>query len=751
MGKVNQRQIEQFRKVTERVTRALSERHVKVTQIGSKAYVAYDRAGNVNSINIPSIPDDADEAIFAATRGFVDHEVAHVLFTNANEGATRADFASERDFRAVHMFSNMVEDTRIEREMRLRYGGSDANLTWVFNFIADRVIKPALDKAIENGDQTGIFNNGIMPVARAWAGDVAARDFVDSYNLEHHLAPILNKLDEVKERLPTISSTAESLELAKLIFAAIQKAPDPEPTPESDSDDAEQPEDSGKSTDSNENTSDGEAGENPPPPEEGGEGQDDAERDQEEEDQGEDQGEGADEESADEESGGEENAAGDSDCESDGDGESDAAIDAASDSADHGDDEGSDASDGAGDGHGGEDQDGNEASEAGDGAGDGSDSDAAEPNGSADLASEGDPEGEQQGEVEDVHLDLTRLGELTDTSDTLRNVISTMSTDAMRSSGSYLPYSTDLDKVVDVKVSPSASINKAVEWQDRFKTQVGQIQARIRRMLAQQDFVANYGGYRSGKIQAASLHRLLVGDDRVFSRREEHNAENTAFTLLVDCSGSMSGDKIVVACETAFLMAETLSRLGINFEILGFSCADHLGFTAKQIDEYEQSRKRNSKRDPKTVGFTRLVPLVHYVFKAFDQKWDKDRKAGVAWTGQATSPKTNVYKLANCDGESVAWAADRLLRQRERRKIMMVLSDGEPSLSGYENSQVLADHLKKTVARIEGLGVETVGIGICSKAVTKFYPKSVVVHKPEDLSGVVLSEIEGFLKASKQR
>lgn len=63
-----------------KLVQVLTERKIKVTQRGSKAYVRYNRDGSPSVVNVPYIPDDASEEYLAAIQGFLDHEVAHVLF-----------------------------------------------------------------------------------------------------------------------------------------------------------------------------------------------------------------------------------------------------------------------------------------------------------------------------------------------------------------------------------------------------------------------------------------------------------------------------------------------------------------------------------------------------------------------------------------------------------------------------------------------------------------------------------------------
>lgn len=79
----------------------------------------------------------------------------------------------------------------------------------------------------------------------------------------------------------------------------------------------------------------------------------------------------------------------------------------------------------------------------------------------------------------------------------------------------------------------------------------------------------------------------------------------------------------------------------------------------------------------------------------------------------------------------------------------MVLSDGRPSGSHWEDSRVLEADLKREIEDAEKMGVETIGIGIADSSVKRFYPKSVVVNRVSDLSTKVMAEMQKLLLNKK--
>lgn len=62
---------------------------------------------------------------------------------------------------------------------------------------------------------------------------------------------------------------------------------------------------------------------------------------------------------------------------------------------------------------------------------------------------------------------------------------------------------------------------------------------------------ASYG-HRSGNVARRSLYRVSVGDPRIFSTRQERSVTRTRFVILLDCSGSMRGERFSVAAQAVW-------------------------------------------------------------------------------------------------------------------------------------------------------------------------------------------------------
>lgn len=216
-------------------------------------------------------------------------------------------------------------------------------------------------------------------------------------------------------------------------------------------------------------------------------------------------------------------------------------------------------------------------------------------------------------------------------------------------------------------------------------------------------------GLESGDVDDNALADVRLGARDVFSDLTKRRQLNTAITGLIDCSGSMGtstypGSGSFYAMRTAIALAEAWSGLGIANEWLGFTVHDY--------------RDAGITEDDLKGPFFCRPPLRHLVFKSFDQPL----RAARASMGGITGHGSNV------DGEAVVWAFQRLIVRPETRKILVVVSDGQPSTwSGCWNDRrgashwVLQDHLREAIKMVTSAGVEVLGIGAGTAMPKHFY------------------------------
>jgi hypothetical protein len=113
---------------------------------------------------------------------------------------------------------------------------------------------------------------------------------------------------------------------------------------------------------------------------------------------------------------------------------------------------------------------------------------------------------------------------------------------------------------------------KYEEYFSEVRKYVGALVEKLDEVFPPQEESEWEGGQRRGKrVDTRKLAREVpTGHGRVFEKKEVPEIKEAAFTLLVDVSGSMQGNKIEEALKAAMLMAEAFSRKGVPFEILAF-------------------------------------------------------------------------------------------------------------------------------------------------------------------------------------
>ena len=196
------------------------------------------------------------------------------------------------------------------------------------------------------------------------------------------------------------------------------------------------------------------------------------------------------------------------------------------------------------------------------------------------------------------------------------------------------------------------------------------------------------------RINDGRLDRLVCGDTKVFRHKVKKAAPNTAIHLLVDRSPSMNRQDIPGAARYALAMDACLSLAlslqgipGVNPGISSFpgyaSSPDHI----IQVLKHGQPARHN-------IG--------NFTLSADEQ---------------GSTPLT----------EALWFAASSLLACREERKILIVLTDGQP-----DNLTTALEAL----ARCRASGIEDIGIGIYHD-VKHLFKVPITINKIGDLRGKI--------------
>lgn len=306
-------------------------------------------------------------------------------------------------------------------------------------------------------------------------------------------------------------------------------------------------------------------------------------------------------------------------------------------------------------------------------------------------------------------------------------------------SAPYKAYTTEFDEICHA--SAFADQEALKHWREELDGHID-VHARLVRRLAsrlQRVLLARQRRHwqfdmEEGQLDSSRLSRIVTQPlvPLSFKCESEAGIRDTTITLLIDNSRSMLGRPIMIAAAATDILARTLERCGVSVEILGFSTAHLHG--GRSTEQWEREGR------PDNPG--RLNDLRHIIYKAADTPYRKARRH------LGLMLDKDILKQ-NIDGESLMWAHDRLTKRPEKRRILMMISDGAPvdtSTLGANAGDYLARHLQQVVSDIERSGnVELLAIGI-GHDVSRFYSHALSVFDARQLGPAMLNELESLLR-----
>jgi cobaltochelatase CobT len=304
----------------------------------------------------------------------------------------------------------------------------------------------------------------------------------------------------------------------------------------------------------------------------------------------------------------------------------------------------------------------------------------------------------------------------------------------------YHAYTTSCDRVVNAATLASrdelAMLRQKLEA-DMAATRVvvARLAKRLMRVLMARQAREWRFDLDEGLLDPSRLAPFVAtrGSTRPFKQEFDSPFPSTAVTLLIDHSGSMRGRPMQIAAMTVEIFARVLERCSVRCEVLGF--------TTRDWDGGEPARQWAADGYPERPG--RLNALEHIIIKSADVPWRRAR------IGLGLCLHDEMLK-ENIDGEAVAWAHARLLTRPERRRILVVVSDGTPmdeatfAANGYD---YLDNHLVSVVQTIETRSpVQLAAIGI-GHDVSRFYRNATRIARIDDLGPALTDKLIALLGA----
>jgi cobalamin biosynthesis protein CobT len=212
-------------------------------------------------------------------------------------------------------------------------------------------------------------------------------------------------------------------------------------------------------------------------------------------------------------------------------------------------------------------------------------------------------------------------------------------------------------------------------------------------------------GCSGRKLACQRLVRLSLGDPKVFRRRVESKAMNTAVMILLDLSGSMasrSANEVIraaVASLAAFALHHCLSGLaGVKVSSAEFSSRDNAQTEINILADFGEK--------PQSSAF-------------------------------------NIPPDGGTPTHSALWYARAALLQRpEPRRIILILTDGSPCSS---------DRTMDATRRCLRDGIEIVAIGVLTDAVQRFWENNQVITSVADLPKAMFEAMEELLVGRERK
>ncbi len=227
--------------------------------------------------------------------------------------------------------------------------------------------------------------------------------------------------------------------------------------------------------------------------------------------------------------------------------------------------------------------------------------------------------------------------------------------------------------------------------------------------------------------------KALAASDRIRTVKTAQELQETAITLLVDQSGSLRGQNLLLTAAACDIALDFITNLGIVSEILGFTTLRWKGGRSRQL---WQSRGR-----PQLPG--RLNDILHIVYKSAAASSGKGPTRSLLQMLRPDLLKENI------DGEAIEWAVERLETIEAKRKILIVLSDGAPvddSTLHHNDGGILERHLRQVTGRIQAAGdIKLIGLGIAHDTAL-YFENAQTIHSISDLGTVLISTLENAIR-----
>jgi cobalamin biosynthesis protein CobT len=256
------------------------------------------------------------------------------------------------------------------------------------------------------------------------------------------------------------------------------------------------------------------------------------------------------------------------------------------------------------------------------------------------------------------------------------------------------------------------------DCETRFATQfnlqqsgMGATRANIMRLLRSLDLVGWSSHEESGRLDRKAFTRFSTGSTNIFAKRQYVEAEKSAVSIMIDCSGSMGADnKIGVAESVCIQLARILDKANVAFNVTGF----YGGATYNRANESGANKQIEARTEIAT-----LIP-----FKLWNENLAK-----------ASAKMGSISQWANGstpDYAGVSLAIEDISKRPENRKILFLLTDAD----GY-----CKPHMRQLQKVADKIGIKLIAIGIGDTQVDQCFTNSQNVVNVNDLASASFNKL----------
>ena len=233
------------------------------------------------------------------------------------------------------------------------------------------------------------------------------------------------------------------------------------------------------------------------------------------------------------------------------------------------------------------------------------------------------------------------------------------------------------------------------EQRSRIERQTAGLGFRLQGFMQAQKWLPVMPGVR-GRLSSSLCHRLVVGNPRVFVKNGFRESPNTAVHILLDSSGSMNDSGIMLANAVCYAVGKALQGIpGVNLGITAFPGANRAKRGATVAPVLRHGEKLTARFPEIAYGMTPMA-------------------------------------------ESLWWVMQQMCLLHESRKIILIITDGEP-----DSIPTAQEAFKQAQKK----GFECCGLGIMCPSISTLLPHtSRVIETLPQLAPALFELLEGALR-----